>query len=76
MGGGGVLKHAVDAMTSMYEIRADYDARSIVIYQAYNDQIADAALAAGLNTVGGSVVNAGVATAHDLELASLDAALV
>lgn len=34
-------------MTDMYEIRADYDARSIVIYQAYSDQIADAALAAG-----------------------------
>ena len=36
---------------------------------------ADAALAAGLNTVGGSVVNAGVATAHGVELASLEAAL-
>lgn len=30
---------------------------------------ADAALAAGLNTVGGRVTNAGVATAHDFELA-------
>lgn len=34
-------------MTAMYEVRADYDARSIVMYQAYNHQIADAALAAG-----------------------------
>ena len=32
---------------------------------------ADAALAAGLNTVGGTVVNPGVATAHGLELGSL-----
>jgi alanine dehydrogenase len=31
----------------------------------------DPALAAGLNTVGGRVVNPGVATAHELELASL-----
>ena len=37
---------------------------------------ADAALAAGLNTVGGRVVSAGVATAHELELAPLDAALI
>ena len=36
---------------------------------------ADAALAAGLNTFGGAVVNAGVATAHGLEAASLEAAL-
>ncbi len=36
----------------------------------------DPALAAGLNTVGGAVVNAGVATAHELPLASLEAALV
>ena len=36
----------------------------------------DTALAAGLNTVGGQVANAGVATAHDLELAPLDVALV
>ena len=31
---------------SLYEIRASYDASSIVIYQAYNDAIADAALKA------------------------------
>ena len=36
----------------------------------------DTALAAGLNTVGGQVANAGVATAHGLELAPLDVALV
>jgi len=36
---------------------------------------ADAALAGGLNTVGGRVVNAGVATAHGLELAPLESAL-
>lgn len=35
----------------------------------------DAALAAGLNVVGGTVVNAGVATAHGLPLAPLEAAL-
>lgn len=29
------------------EIWADYDERSIVVYQAYNDAIADAALTAG-----------------------------
>lgn len=34
-------------MTAMYEIRADYDGSSIVMYQAYNDPIADAALGAG-----------------------------
>lgn len=33
-------------MSQLHEIRADYDARTIVIYQAYNDAIADAALAA------------------------------
>jgi len=32
---------------------------------------ADGALAAGLNTVDGRVTNAGVATAHDLDLAPL-----
>ncbi len=37
---------------------------------------ADPALAAGLNTVGGTVVNAGVATAHGVEVGSLEAALV
>jgi alanine dehydrogenase len=36
---------------------------------------ADGALAAGLNTVGGTIVNPGVATAHDLELAPLEDAL-
>ncbi len=36
---------------------------------------ADAALAAGLNTVDGTVVNPGVATAHGLELAALAPAL-
>ncbi|WP_404432075.1 alanine dehydrogenase [Microbacterium lacus] len=35
----------------------------------------DAGLAAGLNTVGGTVVNAGVATAHGLGLADLTSAL-
>lgn len=34
-------------MTAIYEVRADYDASSIVMYQAYSDQIADAALEAG-----------------------------
>lgn len=34
-------------MTALYEIRADYDASSIVVYQAYNDEIADAAIQAG-----------------------------
>jgi hypothetical protein len=33
-------------MTAMYEIRAEYDASSIVVYQAYSDQIADAAIEA------------------------------
>ena len=36
---------------------------------------ADAALAGGLNIVDGRVVNAGVATAHGLELATLESAL-
>ncbi|MBD3943382.1 alanine dehydrogenase [Microbacterium sp. NEAU-LLC] len=36
---------------------------------------ADAALAAGLNTQGGRVVNPGVATAHGLELVPLESAL-
>jgi alanine dehydrogenase len=36
---------------------------------------ADPALAGGLNTVGGVVVNPGVATAHDLELGPLEPAL-
>lgn len=35
------------AMTSYRQIRADYDRDTIVVYQAYNDAIADAALAAG-----------------------------
>lgn len=33
-------------MTEYREIRADYDRSTIVVYQAYNDAIADAALAA------------------------------
>ena len=33
-------------MASPNRIRADFDARSIVVYQAYNDAIADAALSA------------------------------
>ncbi|QDT42192.1 hypothetical protein Pan241w_22730 [Gimesia alba] len=33
-------------MTSLYEIRADYDRETIVVYQAYSSQIADAALKA------------------------------
>ncbi|MFE6222763.1 DUF4291 domain-containing protein [Streptomyces sp. NPDC057854] len=34
-------------MTAQYQIRADYDARTIVVYQAYAPVIADAALRAG-----------------------------
>lgn len=34
-------------MTPPYQIRADYDARTIVVYQAYSSAIADAALRAG-----------------------------
>ncbi|MFC9585933.1 DUF4291 domain-containing protein [Streptomyces yangpuensis] len=34
-------------MTPQYQVRADYDARTIVVYQAYADAIADAALRAG-----------------------------
>ncbi|QHC18882.1 DUF4291 family protein [Streptomyces sp. GF20] len=34
-------------MTPQYQIRADYDARTIVVYQAYSSAIADAALRAG-----------------------------
>ncbi|OLO29275.1 hypothetical protein PZ61_0201380 [Streptomyces sp. MNU77] len=34
-------------MAPQYEIRADYDARTIVFYQAYSPAIADAALRAG-----------------------------
>jgi hypothetical protein len=34
-------------MTAMREIRADYDRNTIVVYQAYRPEIADAALAAG-----------------------------
>ncbi len=34
-------------MTALHEIRADYDASSIVVYQAYNDEIADCAIEAG-----------------------------
>ncbi|MFE9660230.1 DUF4291 family protein [Streptomyces sp. NPDC005955] len=34
-------------MTPPYQIRADYDARTIVVYQAYPSAIADAALRAG-----------------------------
>ncbi|MEU3602382.1 DUF4291 domain-containing protein [Streptomyces sp. NPDC006798] len=34
-------------MTSQYSVRADYDARTIVVYQAYAPAVADAALRAG-----------------------------
>ncbi|GHG02469.1 DUF4291 domain-containing protein [Streptomyces zaomyceticus] len=34
-------------MTPPYQIRADHDARTIVVYQAYSSAIADAALRAG-----------------------------
>ncbi|MET9649998.1 MULTISPECIES: DUF4291 domain-containing protein [unclassified Streptomyces] len=34
-------------MTPQHQIRADYDARTIVVYQAYSPVIADAALRAG-----------------------------
>ncbi|MFC8244479.1 DUF4291 domain-containing protein [Streptomyces chartreusis] len=34
-------------MTPQHQIRADYDARTIVVYQAYSPAIADAALRAG-----------------------------
>jgi hypothetical protein len=34
-------------MTVYHEIRADFDRDTIVVYQAYRDEIADAALAAG-----------------------------
>ena len=34
-------------MPAYHEIRADYDRETIVVYQAYNDAIADAALEAG-----------------------------
>ncbi|MFB9660272.1 DUF4291 domain-containing protein [Glycomyces mayteni] len=34
-------------MASPYEIRADFDARTVVVYQAYSAAIADAALRAG-----------------------------
>ncbi|MFT2018731.1 DUF4291 domain-containing protein [Streptomyces sp. 796.1] len=34
-------------MTDLYEIRADYDADTIVVYQAYPPALADAALRAG-----------------------------
>ncbi|SDS64837.1 protein of unknown function [Streptomyces sp. TLI_053] len=34
-------------MTPPYQIRADYDARTVVVYQAYSSAIADAALRAG-----------------------------
>ncbi|MDT0268557.1 DUF4291 domain-containing protein [Streptomyces sp. DSM 44915] len=34
-------------MTGLYEIRADYDAHTIVVYQAYAPAIAEPALAAG-----------------------------
>ncbi len=33
-------------MSSQRQIRADYDRDSIVLYQAYNDRIADAAVEA------------------------------
>ncbi len=34
-------------MAQLYEIHADYDRETVVVYQAYNDVIADAALRAG-----------------------------
>ncbi len=34
-------------MSKLYQIRADFDSDSIVVYQAYNDAIADAALKHG-----------------------------
>ncbi len=34
-------------MSEYRQIRADFDGDSIVIYQAYNDAIADAAITAG-----------------------------
>lgn len=34
-------------MSPCYQVRADYDARTIVVYQAYAPAIADAALRAG-----------------------------
>ncbi len=34
-------------MAALREVRADYDARTIVVYQAYSPAVADAALAAG-----------------------------
>ncbi|MFE0427366.1 DUF4291 domain-containing protein [Streptomyces sp. NPDC058953] len=34
-------------MTSLYSVRADYDERTIVVYQAYAPAVADAALRAG-----------------------------
>jgi hypothetical protein len=34
-------------MTPSYEIRADHDTSTIVVYQAFGDAIADAALRAG-----------------------------
>ncbi len=37
----------VRRMTPQYQIRADYDARTIVVYQAYSLAIADVALRAG-----------------------------
>lgn len=37
----------VRSVTSQYQIRADPDARTIVVYQAYSPAIADAALRAG-----------------------------
>ena len=48
-----------------------------IVRRGWKDALrADAALAAGLNTVGGTIVNPGVATAHGLELAPVQAALV
>lgn len=37
----------VDGVAAEYEIRADFDRESIVVYQAYSPAIADAAVAAG-----------------------------
>jgi hypothetical protein len=41
------LCYEMSAMPESHEIRADYDANTIVMYQAYGNTIADAALAAG-----------------------------
>ncbi|MFH9727558.1 DUF4291 domain-containing protein [Streptomyces sp. NPDC017254] len=42
-----VLVRTSSPTTPQYQIRADYDARTIVVYQAYSPAIADVALRAG-----------------------------